>query len=398
VLTYICRFCASQPDRVLVASNAGNRNGSKGVKLGMSELFADSQINREPRWPSLLRLTGASLVLHAALLTSLVYVPGLRDAFNIAALLANTRYSDREYSKTEVGEDVQMLTLAHDRFRYPPGYFATEEQLRALAAQPTPSVPQMTFTPSLGRQIPMPTPTPEASPSVSPEASPAVTTDARVADESKAADPKTPEEAEEELNKIAAENNVVRPNENDINTRPLKDWLARANALRDKGELDLSSEIEITIAASLNTDCKLTDPNVIQKTGDTRLIDVAKDMVSAIGDSGMLSFLRDPSKVTDPTKLSCDAMPLQVTIKLDQNSIAAKVETQADSPERAVQMAKGYNTLLAVGEFAKRGHDEEILYRNTKVTSEGKQILVNFSMPRPTASEILKKQLPPAGL
>jgi len=244
----------------------------------------------------------------------------------------------------------------------------------------------------------MPTPTPEASPSVSPEASPAVTTDARVADESKAADPKTPEEAEEELNKIAAENNVVRPNENDINTRPLKDWLARANALRDKGELDLSSEIEITIAASLNTDCKLTDPNVIQKTGDTRLIDVAKDMVSAIGDSGMLSFLRDPSKVTDPTKLSCDAMPLQVTIKLDQNSIAAKVETQADSPERAVQMAKGYNTLLAVGEFAKRGHDEEILYRNTKVTSEGKQILVNFSMPRPTASEILKKQLPPAGL
>lgn len=369
----------------------------KAFKLGMSELFADSQINREPRWPSLLRLTGASLVLHAALLASLVYVPGLRDAFNIAALLANTGYVDRAYSKTEVGEDVQMLTLAHDKFRYPPGYFATEEQLQALAL-PAPSVPQMTFTPNRVRQIPMPTPTPEASPPLSPEASPAATTDAKVAANSKAADPKTPEEAEQELNKIAAENNVVRPNENDINPRPLKDWLARANALRDKGQLDLSSEIEITIAASLNTDCTLTNPNVIQKRGDARLIDVAKDMVSAIGDSGMLSFLRDPRKVTDLTKLSCDAMPLQVTIKLDQNDIAAKVESQADSPERAVQMAKGYNTLLAVGEFAKRGHDEEILYRNTKVTSEGKQILVNFSMPRPTASEMLKKQLPPSGL
>lgn len=297
-----------------------------------------------------------------------------------------------------------MLTLAHDKFRYPPGYFATEEQLKALAV-PTPSIPQMTFTPSRVRQIPFPTPTPEASPTVSPEASPAAKTDVEVAVNSKAEDPKTPapdpktpEEAEQELNKIAAENNVVRPSENDINTRPLKDWLSRANALRDKGQLDLSSEIEITIAASLNTDCKLTDPNVVQKTGDARLIDVAKDMVAAIGDSGMLSFLRDPSKVKDPTKLSCDAMPLQVTIKLDQNDIAAKVETQADSPERAVQMAKGYNTLLAVGEFAKRGHDEEILYRNTKVTSEGKQILVNFSMPRPTASEMLKKQLPPSGL
>jgi hypothetical protein len=362
----------------------------------MSELFADSQINREPRWPLLVRLTSASLVLHVALLASLVYVPGLRDAFNIAALVANTRYGDRAYTKTEVGEDVQMLTLAQDKFRYPPGYFATEEQLRALAEQAAP-VPQMTFTPSRVREEPTPIPTPEPSPSVSPEPSPAATTDPTVTANSKAAEPKTSEETEQQLDKIAAENNVLRPSENDINTLPLKDWLARANALRDKGQLDLSSEIEITIAATLNTDCKLTDPNVIQKSGDSRLIDVAKDMVSAIGDSGMLSFLRDPRKVSDPSKLSCDAMPLQVTIKLDQSEIAARVESQADSPERAVQMAKGYNTLLAVGEFAKRGHDEEILYRNTKVTSEGKQILVNFSMPRPTASEMLKKQLPPSG-
>jgi hypothetical protein len=362
----------------------------------MSELFADSQINREPRWPILVRLTGASLALHAALLACLLYVPGLRDAFNIAALVANTRYGDRAYTKTEVGEDVRMLTLAHDKFRYPPGYFATEEQLRALAEQAAP-VPQMTFTPSRAAEVPTPVPTPEPSPSVSSEASPAATADPIVTADSKAAEHKIEEETEQQLDKIAADNNVLRPSENDINTLPLKDWLARANALRDKGQLDLSSEIEITIAASLNTDCKLTNPNVIQKSGDSRLIEVAKDMVSAIGDSGMLSFLRDPRKVTDPSKLSCDAMPLHLTIKLDQNEIAASVESEADTPERAVQMAKGYNTLLAVGEFAKRGRDEEILYRNTKVTSEGKQIVVNFSMPRPTASEMLKKQLPPSG-
>lgn len=363
----------------------------------MSDLFADSQINRQPRWPILSILTGASLVLHAVLLASLVYVPGLRDAFNIATLLSNTGYVDQSYSKTEVGDNAQVLTLATDKFRYPPGYFATEEQLRAVAL-PTPSIPRIAYTQNFVRHIPAPTTTPEAAPSLSPEETPAATMDGKVAASPKSEDPNTPEETEQELDKIASENNVVRPSENEINIRPLKDWLARANALRDKGQLDLSSEIEITIAASLGTDCKLTDPSVIQKTGDARLIEVAKDMVSAIGDSGMLSFLRDPRKVTDPTKLTCDAMPLQVTIKLDQNDIAAKVETQADSPERAIQMAKGYNTLLALGELAKRGHDEETLYRNTKVTSEGKQILVNFSMPRQTASEILKKQLPPSGL
>ncbi|MGH9972040.1 MAG: hypothetical protein ACREBG_30205, partial [Pyrinomonadaceae bacterium] len=262
-----------------------------------------------------------------------------------------------------------------------------------------PVTPQINFgqnqrTPAA---TPSPSPTPEPSPSVEPEASPEARVNETVADaKEKATDPKTPEQVEQELNKIASENSVVRPNENEINTRPLKDWLARANALRDKGQLDLTTEVEITIAAKLNSDCKLSDANVIQKTGDTRLSDVAKDMVAAIGDSGMLSFLRDPKKVTDPTKLRCDETPLQVTLRLDQNEIVATVETQADSPERAVQMAKGYNTLLAVGQLAKRGKDEEILYRNTKVTAEGKQILVNFSMPRQTASDMLKKQLPPA--
>jgi hypothetical protein len=110
----------------------------------------------------------------------------------------------------------------------------------------------------------------------------------------------------------------------------------------------------------------------------------------------MLSFLRDPNKIKDETGLRCDEMPLQLTIKLDQNEIVAKVESQADSPERAIQMARGYNGLLAIGQFAKRGKDEEVLYKNTKVTAEGKQIVVNFSMPRQTASEMLKKQLPPS--
>jgi len=91
--------------------------------------------------------------------------------------------------------------------------------------------------------------------------------------------------------------------------------------------------------------------------------------------------------------LTCDEMPLQLTIKLDQNEINAKVETEADTPQRATEMASGYNGLLTLGQFARRGKDEEVLYRNTKVTSEDKKILVNFSMPRQTASEMLKKQL-----
>jgi len=360
----------------------------------MAELFANSEINREPRWQILSKLAVGSLALHAALLASLIYVPAVRDTFNIAALLSDTGFVDRAYTKTEIGDDVQLLEMT-PKFHYPEGYFATETQLQlaqALQANPAPPPfpvdlrPQSTPVPS---PSPEPSPSPVASPGVSPEASPANTT----AENTKPETPKTPEQAEAELNKIAEENGVVRPNENEINTRPLKDWLARADSMRNKGELDLTSAVEITIAAKLSPQCKLTDAVVVQKTGDARLTEVAKEMVGAIGDSGMLSFLRDPKKIKDPKVLTCDEMPLQLTIKLDQNEINAKVETEADTPQRATEMASGYNGLLTLGQFARRGKDEEVLYRNTKVTAEDKKILVNFSMPRQTASEMLKKQL-----
>src|SRR5215475_11135826 len=92
----------------------------------MAELFAESIINRQPRWPIMLKLTGASVALHLTLLALLFYVPGVRDTFNVAALLSNTGYVDRAYTKTEIGEGVQLLTLAGEKFHYPPGYFATE--------------------------------------------------------------------------------------------------------------------------------------------------------------------------------------------------------------------------------------------------------------------------------
>ncbi len=362
----------------------------------MAELFADSFVNQEPRGQTLLKLSAASVALHATLLALLFYVPSVRDTFNIAAMLSDTGYVDRAYKKTEIGEDIQVLNLA-DKFRYPPGYFATEADWALAQAQAQANAAPPPITPSIV-ELPTPTPTPEPSPSPTADASPAGSPGTAVADNSPVVEPKTPEQAEQELNKIATEHNVTRPSENEINTRPLKDWLASASELRDKGELDLNREIEIQIAANLNQDCTLSDDaKVIEKNGDERLISVATDMVSAIGDSGMLSFLRDPNKAKDHPESRCDPMPLKLTIKLDKNEIVAKVESQADSPERAVQMARGYNGLLAIGQFAKRGKDEEILYKNTKVTAEGKQIVVNFSMPRQTAGEMLKKQLPPSG-
>lgn len=366
----------------------------------MTDLFANFELNREPRWPILLKLTCASLLVHATALASVVYVPSVRDAFNIAAMVRELSYVDRPYSKTAIGEDVHVVSL--EKFHYPEGYFAVQNQVISATENATNDPfgariiswgkPEVSSTP-----LPTPTPEPSPSPTAAPSPSPSVTVAESVEGEPQKSGEKGNGDVDKQLDNIATESNVVRPSENEVNTRPLKDWLARANEMKEKGQLDLGSTVEITIAATLTPNCKLAEPKLVQRSGDARLIDVAKDMVSAIGDSGMLSFLRDPKKIKDPSELRCDEIPLQLSLKLDQDEISARVESQADSPDRAAQMADGYTRLLGIGQLLKRGRDEELLYKSTKITSEGKQIVVSFSMPRQTAGEMLKKQLPKSG-
>ena len=58
-------------------------------------------------------------------------------------------------------------------------------------------------------------------------------------------------------------------------------------------------------------------------------------------------------------------------------------------------MAKALNAALVFGASSRAGKDEEVLMRNTNVTPDGKKVLVNFSMPRQSVVDMIKKQLEP---
>ena len=360
----------------------------------MSELFSSFEVNRQSRWPVLLGLIGGSIILHLALAATVIYVPTFRDAFNIAVLARQAGYVDRAYKRTVVGEDVQLVEVGQ-KFRYPDGYFATG--FATAAPTPDPMAPKIisTYKPPKPESTPMPSPSPVPSPSV-----PVPGNSAVAANSNSTASPapeKSPGNTDSEADvKKADDEEVLGINETEINTRPLKDWLARANALKEKGLLDLNAELEMTIDATLNSDCKLDDPKVVQKSGDHQMIDLAKDLAAAISDSRMLLFLKDPEKVKqDQKSLRCDPMSLRFGVKLDQTDFNATVQTEADSPDRANQLTRLYNWALAGGEIKKKGKDEEVIFKNTKVTAEGKQIVVRFKMPRQTAGEMLKKQIEP---
>jgi hypothetical protein len=359
----------------------------------MSELFEKFEVNRDPRWQILTKLLIASLVVHLGLLWAVIYVPALRDTVNLAALIATTRFVDKDYQATQIGDGVQMVELA--RFRYPDGYFALEAQIEGkLPAQSPasdPFAPKIISQAGSNRDV-----DPEASPSPSPEASPSpnaspgasASPSAAVAEASPNSSPLTQEEAQKQLEKTAEESKIPLPAENEINKKPLKDLAAHMQDLKNQGKLDLNKPFEIVVEAELDENGKLTKAKFAKQEGDVILQDLFSRMIGALNDSGLMIFLQPISK-DNP------GATVRITIKQGEQEVLASIESETSSSKSASDLAKALNGLLVAGAWARAGKNEAELMKNSTASPDGKKVVVHFSMPRQTVVDMIKKQMQP---
>ena len=366
----------------------------------MSQLFENFEVNSDRRWGVVLtKLIGASLVVHVGLLGLMIYVPAVRDTVNIAALIANTRFVDKDYEATQIADGVQIVQL--EKFRYPDGYFALEHQIEtgipAAAATPDPFAPKIISQASQQRDVDpealaSPSPAASASPLASPTASesPSEAIAQASPNPSPSASPLTPEEAQKELEKTAEQNDVPLPDENEINKKVLRDFAAYANDLKNQGKLDLNQPFEVVIEAELDENGKLKNPRYTKKTGDENLRDLFGRLVAALNDSGFLIYLQ-------PISRDNPGATVRITVKQGAQEVLASVESETASQERAATLAKVLNTLLVAGAISRSGKDEAELMKNTSATPEGKRVVVNFSMPRQTVLDMIKKQMATSG-
>ena len=360
----------------------------------MADLFANIEVNKDSWSLKLVKLLVGSVGIHLLLLFAVVYVPGLRDAFNIAVLVADSSFVEKDYDQTLIGEDIQMVEIAGDKFRYPDGYWAAEGQPVDLPPPTFPEAPFVAQAPPITNSFPDPSPSPTPdllatvipSPSsvtsVSPEpvakasASPSPSTPAKL----------TPEQAQTELEKTAKQNNLDLPKEGEINKKALKDFAAYANDLKNQGKLDLNKPFEIVIEAELDENGKLKDPKFTKKEGDPNLVELFGRMIGALNDSGFLVYLKPIDKDNPGTKVV-------FTVKQGENEVLASVESEVSSDKSARVLASAFNTALAIGADSRAGKDEEVLLRNTTASPNGKKIVFNFNMPRQAVVDLIKKQL-----
>jgi len=356
-------------------------------------LFDHFEVNREPFWPRIVWLVAGSGAWHLVILALIIMIPPVRDAFSITAMFRDAGFVDRPYSRTGIGDDVDMLDYSTEKFHYPEGYFAMDQH----GMPPLPEFPvTRPFTPASVSPALNPSPTPALTPTPSPTPpvliagnnSDGKTTTGKSTEPkpapSSSPDDKSVEQAQKELEAASKKTGIDLPEEGEINKAPLRDIAKYATQLSDEKKLDFSKPFEVSIDSSLDKDGKLVNPIVTRKTGDETLIDLSKRLVASLNDSGILVYLKKINKDKPGTKVA-------FTIKQDGNDVSASVETEVSSPSSARTLTSDFALMIWAGAKSRQGHDEATLLNSTKVSSDGNKIVFKLTMAHKDIVEIVKK-------
>jgi len=355
-------------------------------------LFDHFEVNREPFWPKMSWLVAGSGVWHLVLIALIVLIPPVRDAFSITAMFRDASFVDRPYSHTDI-EDADIIDFSNEKFHYPEGYWAMDQQgIPPLTEQLPVTNP---FTPAHFSRLPNASPSPSVSPWPSPtppvliagnnpdRKTPGKTSDAKPSPAVSPED-KATEQAQKDLEAASKKTGIELPEEGEINKAPFRALATYATQLRDAKKLDLNKPFEISIETTLDSQGKLIKPTVARKSGDDTLVDLGKELVSAMNDSGVLFYLKKINEDNPGAKVV-------FTIKQDDDDVSATVETEAKSADSANKLSRAFDIMLLAGAASRKGHDEELLLKSTKVSAEANKLIFKLSMPHQDVVDIVQR-------
>lgn len=168
-----------------------------------------------------------------------------------------------------------------------------------------------------------------------------------------------------------------------VNTAPFKGFLTRSKKLKDDGKLDLSRPREITVEVDRNEDGTVSNAVFTgEASSDPQLRKVALDFISTLNESRALHFLEGVSRV-------------RMNFSLDGERFKLLSHAEAPTEARAVEMARGYRSMVNLARLFKRGGDEAVVLNNMKISASGKQLVMNLDTPREAMGNLLLKQITP---
>ncbi|HEY0081041.1 MAG TPA: hypothetical protein VGB73_20725 [Pyrinomonadaceae bacterium] len=164
-----------------------------------------------------------------------------------------------------------------------------------------------------------------------------------------------------------------------VNLRVFRPLLEEARRMYERGALDLSSPLEVTIEGDIDEGGMLRRTEVSQ---DAQLSKLTDEFVRQLNASGVLQRLEG-------------ARRLALNFRLDRERVSARALAETDTDARAAGMAGSYNNLLALGRILRSGRREAVVLNNMTVTSSGKQLVLKLEMSRAALGNLLLKQVTP---
>lgn len=177
-----------------------------------------------------------------------------------------------------------------------------------------------------------------------------------------------------------------------INNRPLADLGNYVNDLIDKNQLKLDSQFTVNAKGKLNKDGKFdktTFKFIKAESSDKTMIDVVRQAIEAINDSGRLKLLE---KLT--------GKDLNVIVSQDNANITALIESELESDTRAVSIKSSLDLAIALAKQSKSGaeadqndKDDLLLLESAKIETNGKKVIIKFFAPKELLLPMIQRKL-----
>ena len=178
----------------------------------------------------------------------------------------------------------------------------------------------------------------------------------------------------------------------DINKRPVVDLGIFVNGLLEKKEVDLQTQFSINAKGKLDKDGRL-DPKTFKyvdaTSPDAEMVEVVKRAIEAINVAGYLQYLKDIS-----------GKDFNLLLQQDAENISAVVQSEMESPYRANSIKSGLDLAISVWKAKKTGEnasqndkDDLLLLENAKVETNGKNVIIKFTVPKAIAHPMINRKL-----
>ena len=186
-----------------------------------------------------------------------------------------------------------------------------------------------------------------------------------------------------------------------INKKPMKDLASLVKTKYEKKEVDLTQNFKVVAEGVLTKEGKLDitpdkktkqpKSRILTKEGNAEMTDIASQAITAIGDSGWLSYLRNQG-----------VDKINFTVVQDNDNLQVIITSDLPTPERANTVMSGISGLISIalsldkGGMKKLGEDEKLLLSTAKVAvnpENTKQFVLNVVLPKATAQDMITRKL-----